>query len=239
MAPAQPHPGWYAVRNQERMEKIGDGIWETSHPLLLGGILELGHRMTVLRSGEGTLLVHSPVRLTATIKGALEALGQPSVFVAPSYLHDMYWHDYFEAYPDATFLAPGGMPVKGPFQPLDEHSIASDDVSLIKLDGMPNVREHLMYHHPSRSLIVADLVFNLDQNTGSLDQLAQRLAGIYGNLGPSRLFRFLIRDRASFSKSLERVFDLDFERIIMGHGKVLEENARNQLHEAYHSRNFI
>ncbi len=221
------------------MVEIGDGIWETSQPLRLGGILELGHRMTVLRLDDGKLLVHSPIRLTAAARSALEELGEPSVFVAPSYLHDMYWPEYFAAYPEATFLAPEGMPVKGPFQSFDERPLESDDLHLIRMDGMPNVREHLMYHRPSRSLIVADLVFNLDQNTGSLDQLAQRLAGIYGNLGPSRLFRFLIRDRVGFTKSLERVFDLDFERIIMGHGKVLEENARDQLHEAYHSRNFI
>ncbi len=39
---------------------LDDGLWTGERPFRLGGLLELGNRMTILRLRDGSLLVHSP-----------------------------------------------------------------------------------------------------------------------------------------------------------------------------------
>lgn len=42
----------------------------------------------------------------------------------------------------------------------------------------------------------------------------------------SRLFRMMIKDRAAFTASMQRIVALDFERIVVAHGDPITERAK-------------
>lgn len=51
----------------------------------------------------------------------------------------------------------------------------------------------------------------------------------------SRLYRAFIKDRAVFQNSLDRVFSVDFNRVIVGHGAIVEIGGPQALEQAYYS----
>jgi hypothetical protein len=54
-----------------------------------------------------------------------------------------------------------------------------------------------------------------------------------GRFGPHRLIRAGIRDRAAARRSLERILEWDFDRVVMSHGAVLERGGRARLRECF------
>jgi len=61
------------------------------------------------------------------------------------------------------------------------------------------------------------------------------IAGTFGRVGMSRMFKASIRDRAAFRRSAQRVLAWDFDRLITGHGKIVERGGREQLRKAIES----
>jgi hypothetical protein len=95
---------------------------------------------------------------------------------------------------------------------------------------MPQIQEHAFFHRPSKTLIVADLMFNLPPNVGAWTQLFLRAAaGIRDYPGMSRLFRFMIKDRAEFVSSIGRIADLDFDKVVVTHGVPILEDAKSRF----------
>ena len=52
-----------------RLERVAENVWEVNEPVKVPG-LRLEHRMTVMRLGSGTLVVHSPVRWSEGLRDA-------------------------------------------------------------------------------------------------------------------------------------------------------------------------
>jgi hypothetical protein len=98
---------------------------------------------------------------------------------------------------------------------------------------MPRVEEVVAFHRHSGSLLVADLVFNVTPAGDLFSEIIFRLAGMYGGVKASRLFRALIRDRIAFSKSLRRVLELPINRVLAAHGSFVETDAKTVLKDAF------
>ena len=60
-------------------------------------------------------------------------------------------------------------------------------------------------------------------------RIAFRILGAYGRLTPTVFERLLVRDRSAFRRSLQRILDWPFERVIVAHGEVLEMHGRDAL----------
>ena len=86
----------------------------------------------------------------------------------------------------------------------------------------------------TRTLILTDLVFNLTNYPSWRDRLFWRMSGVPRALGLSRTERLLLlRDREASSRTLRRAFEWPFERVVMAHGEIVEERARERLGEVY------
>jgi hypothetical protein len=217
---------------------LAENIWELSHPLPAGPIV-LDHRMTVVRLASGQLWVHSPVALDDTIRAGLDALGEVAYFVAPSTFHDLYWPPYFTAYPNARFFAAPGVREAHPDLPFtdvlsaDAPSSWSGELDQTLLEGMPKINEVAFLHPASQSLIVADMAFNYDRNVNLATCLMLKMTGCYGRFGVSRLFKLFIKDKKATRRSIDEILSWDFERIIVGHGHLVQSDGRQILKEAY------
>ncbi|HRE83716.1 MAG TPA: hypothetical protein PLN52_21910 [Opitutaceae bacterium] len=211
-------------------------LWTEFQPLRVFG-LPLGRRMAVVRTSDGRLVVFSPVRFSKEVRAQLDTLGKVSAFVVPSRFHDLFFDEYFPVYRDAVFFGSQASINDHPTWPLvsfEKGASLLADFSIIPLKGMPRVEEHLFLHARSRTLFLADAFFNLPKPSSLLAGLMLQLAGIGNRPTPSRLFRSLIKDRDAFRASIEQVLLHDFDRIVPGHGEVVESQGRQVFRNAFH-----
>jgi hypothetical protein len=221
------------------LNQLDTNLWELERPLKAPP-LRVGHRMTVARLVSGHLWVHSPVEFDESVAVSLAALGPASHFVAPSAYHDLHWSEWFARYPEATFYCAPGVKEEHPNLPFQrvlsatEHESWEAELPKLLIGGMPKLNEFAFLHAASRTLIVADLVFNFDvKQQQLLGKLFLKLNGIYGRAGCSRIFRRLIKDRAAFAASIEELMRWDFDRIVVGHGSICPTDGRGVLARAF------
>ena len=219
------------------LQKIDANLWEISRPVKMPG-LRMDHRMTVVRLESGGLLLHSPVGFDSGLGKALFELGPVQYLVAPSCYHDMYWTEWFREYPGAEFFCAPGMREEHPDLHF-HHTLCSaspgpwsGELEAHLIRGMPKNNEVAFWHRATRTLIVADLVFNLSTDQNIFARLFLKLNGIYGRVGCSRFFRAFIKDREAFDRSIDEILQWDFDRIVIGHGPIVERDGRAVLRQA-------
>jgi hypothetical protein len=132
-----------------------------------------------------------------------------------------------------TYLVPDGFS-KG--APLHAESLDllptewNDELKVMEIGGMPSVREHAFLHVASRTLIVADLMFTFGARASPFTRfVARHLLRLADGVGMSPFFRLMIRDRAAFDASLREILDWNFDRIIVGHGEMIECGGKSLL----------
>lgn len=213
-----------------------DLLWTDSQPLVLAG-LPVGRRVAVARAADGRLVVFSPLQGTPENIAALRALGDISALVVPSRFHDLFYPNYFRAFPDARFLGSRAILAEHPDWPLTE--IRDDTPELAgfahqMIGGMPKVDEQVFLHRASRTLLIADALFNVPAPAGLLGRLVSWAADIGGDAPrQSRFGRMNVRDRAAFAASVAAVAAWDFDRIVPGHGEVIERDGPRVWREAF------
>jgi hypothetical protein len=216
-------------------------LWSASHVFRWqAGLVPIPVRMTVIRLGDGQLILHSPVPVSPEIRLELEALGPVGFIVVPR-AHGRFAGQVAEIYPSARLLAapdPGWRQKK-----LSYHGSIADeppdswsgDVDSLLVAGF-RLQEVLLLHRPSRTLILTDLCFNIRRSSERLARLFFAANGMWQYFGPSRLIRRLaVSDRAAMGRSLERVLQWDFDRIVPGHGDVVERGGPAALRAAWPS----
>ncbi len=221
------------------LNPIAETLWELSRPVKLPG-LRVGHRMTVARLQTGELWVHSPVACDAMLAAELRAMGEPQHFVAPSTYHDLYWNEWFANFRDATFYCAPGLnenPREFAFDRVLSHNVREpweSELPKVLVRGMPKINEFVFLHQATGTLIVTDLVFNFDvAQQNLLGKLFLRLNGVYGRVGCSRIFRHFIKDRDAFEKSISEILALDFDRLVLAHGAIVDTGGKQTLTRAF------
>lgn len=218
--------------------QLHDHLWETNEPLTVLG-MALGHRMTVARLPDGSLWVHSPVAYDAELAAELDALGPVSHLVAPNCMHDTFVDGWLPKYPGIRFHAPPGFARRHPHLAVTDtlgpgpHPAWAGLLDQHHMRGMPILNEFVFLHRPSRTLIVADLAFNLGPDMPWLSRQLCRLNGCYCRFTPSRMFKSVIRDQATLRRSLDHILDWDFDRIILSHGANLPAGGPDALRKAF------
>lgn len=195
-----------------------------------GGLIRLPVRMTVLRLDGGRLVLHSPIPISAGLRAQLEALGEVGFIVVPQ-AHGKFAAQAAEAFPAARLLAAPKAPWRRKAVPFDG-SLSDeppaewrDRVECLRVRGF-RLNEVVLFHRPSRTLVLTDLCFNIRRSSSRAARVFFRADGIWQRFAPARLIRWLaVSDRDAFHASLERILRWDFERIIPGHGDVIERGG--------------
>jgi glyoxylase-like metal-dependent hydrolase (beta-lactamase superfamily II) len=195
-------------------------------------------RMTVIRLRAGGLILHSPGPLAPALREELDALG-PVAFIVVPQMHGRFAGRAAKAYPSARVLAAPAAPSLR--EPLAFHASLADqppaawagEVETHPLLGF-RLHEVVLFHRPSQTLVITDLCFNVQRSSSPVARAFFRANGMWRRFGPSRLVRLLgVSDRAAFRRSLEQVLRWDFERVVPGHGDVLERGGRPALRAAW------
>ena len=202
----------------------------------------IGRVVSVMRLESGRTVIHSTANFASEHLSEIRELGDPGWLVEATNFHDTCAKAGRSAFPEIPYLVPPGF--GGAFE-LDATPISEppsewgDELSVIEIGGMPKIREHAFFHRPSKTLVLADLCFNLPPEAGRWTHGFLRVAsGIRKYPGMSRLFRFHIKDRAAFVESMQKIASLDIERIVVAHGDPLVDNAKSKFLDVLASNGF-
>lgn len=211
---------------------IAENIWLFAYPLKLLGA-DFRRNVTVIRLASGELVIHSMGSFTPEDVAAINKLGRPGWLVEAMLRHDTFSEEGRAAFPGIPFLAPPGFSARVSFmtEPIVPAPPAwGDELQVIELQGVPIMKECAFFHAPSRTLIVADLVFNFG-NRESLWTKMLLIAGVGWKHDPgmSHPFKMAIKDKAAFQRSMETMLRWDFDRVIVGHGDMIECGGKEKL----------
>ena len=219
------------------LREIAPDLWIAEQPLRYLGF-EMGRRMAVIRLTGGDLLVHSPVELNTRLRRELDRLGELRFVVPASILHGhLYIEQYREVYPQARLFGVPGLERKRPDLHFDgilgdsPEPDWSDVLDQKRFEGhrvagrVLNEVEFL--HAKTRTLITGDLCFNIGPDWPLKTRLLAWGPRMRRRLGPTVAFRLGIRDREAARRSVERILEWDFDRVLPGHGEIVEAGGKD------------
>jgi Domain of unknown function (DUF4336) len=225
------------------LKPVADGVWIVDGaPVRPAPGLVLPVRMTVVRLTSGALWLHSPVRpsqgLVRGLAQALAELGPVRHLVAPNIAHWSFVALWRRHYPEATVWAAPGLgrrvPVRlrglridnelGPGAPGDW----AEEMDQAVVPGAAGFREIAFLHRASRTLILTDLIANLE--AGKLPLTMRLFARANGMLAPEGRAPLYLRAavlmrRREAAGALAPLLDRQPERVIFAHGLWFAQNG--------------
>ena len=229
----------------DTLKPVAPDLWIVdSGPL--SGPLPLPVRMTVVKLSDGSVWLHAPTRFDAALARAIEGIGPIRHLVAPNIAHWMFLAAWQRRFPDATTWAAPELRQRGQVRrkieagelrldrDLDEQSPEdwAGDIRQTVVPGGLGFREIAFFHTASRSLILTDLVLNLEpQKLPWHLRLPMRLAGATAPDGRAPLYlRVAVRlGGREASRAAGARVALAPQRVLFAHGAWFERDATPAL----------
>lgn len=257
-----PTSSHFLTALQMVIRKVAPAILACSTPFNRFGHIKIGGRGTVVKLADSSLAVFSPVALTDIVKSKIqEELGSINVkyITALDQEHHIFLESWQKEWPEAKVIAPETLPDyrdkqnynklpaeswklmkkadKSNGLSVDPTFDAEFDIEYVDAHGN---KELVFNHKPSRTLIEADLLFNLpateqfsrsgeDATSGLLTKLFMKINGTEGSATAQKRFIWYAissGDRQGFAESVDRISKWDFDRIIPCHGDVIETGGK-------------
>ncbi|WP_230966029.1 DUF4336 domain-containing protein [Nostoc sp. NZL] len=227
------------------LREIDKNIWVAEQPLRYFG-LSVGTRMTVISLANSELVVISPIQVDQATIDQLNKIGNVRHIVAPNLYHYLFASKFKHFYPKATFWAAPGLNSKKPELPIDQIIKADennflDEIQYLLFDGFRTfglsgpdfLNECVFFHSESRTLVLTDTAYHFDESFPLITQLAARVIGTYKTLSPSWLERLSTQEKEKVRQSVKNILAWDFERVIVAHGSIIENNGKQKFREGY------
>jgi len=242
---------------------VTSNITTLSVPFLRFGMVKVGGRATIVKMKTGSLAVFSPVALTSEVKAKVASMGTMKYIVAPDIEHHIFMSPWAQEYPNAELIGPEGLPEKRQgdpstskekfkhvFTPKNQREMQISPEWDAEFDceyfHSHQNKELVFLHKPSKTLIEADVLFNLPAAEQFSRSGVAATAGVFSKLFGAIMNtrgdmvwqkRFLwygaaSSNRTAFADSAKRVARWDFDRIIPCHGDVIETGGKSVFNTA-------
>lgn len=236
------HPEDVAYPPLDTPKPIAENVWIVdSGPMRAMG-MSLPVRMTVIRLSDSTLLLHSPTRFSSELGQALEALGPIRHLVAPNSAHWTFLKDWQTYYPDAVTSAAPGLRNRRQVQRsgvrLDrdlgfvEPSGWESEIVEVFVYGIGGFCEVALFHKASRTLVLTDLVQNLEPRKLPIwMRLPARFAGNAAPDGRAPAYlRAVVKLKGRQPRDAAKMLvELSPGRVVFTHGRWFESDGTAQL----------
>lgn len=223
-------------------QSLAENLWLLAYPLKMLGA-DLRRNVTLIRLRSGKLVIHSTAPFTPEDVAAIRALGEPGWLLDGILRHDTFAEEGRMAFLGVPYLAPEGFSELIGFAttPIVPAPIEWDgELLALEIQGAPEARDTALFHVPSRTLILTELVFNFGSDEPIWTELLLRAAvGGDHHPGMSRPVKAGVKDEAAFRNSLATILGWDFDRVIVGHGDVIENGGKAKLRVAFETAGFI
>lgn len=216
------------------LSALAPDLWIATASIKFGGGVRFPLVMAVARLPDGGVALVSPIPMDDALAAEVAAVGPVRFVVAPNRYHHLYAGAALERFPAARLVGVPGLAAKRPDLRFDATlgegaSPFGEGLAAHVIAGAPRIAEAALFHPASRTVMVVDLVFNVVSPETVMTRLALRLTGAHRGLARSRIWRFLIKDRAAFDRSMDAILAWDFDRLVMSHGAPIDGDARVQL----------
>jgi hypothetical protein len=93
------------------------------------------------------------------------------------------------------------------------------------------------YHRSSRTLLLVDLIENFTDQTPNVNWLLKlwwkAVFRMWDNPKPAPEYQMGWQDKTAANRSLRKILEWDFDKIIISHGDLIEVNAKERALEAW------
>ncbi|KAB1077392.1 DUF4336 domain-containing protein [Methylobacterium soli] len=224
------------------LKPVAPDLWIVdSGPLRALG-LPLPVRMTVIRLPDGAIWLHSPTRHDEGLQRAIEALGPIRHLVAPNSAHWSFVAAWQRHCPDAATWGAPKLRERGPVRRANlriDHDLGAEAppawsgaLRQVLVPGGFGFREVAFFHAGSRTLILTDLVLNLEP--GRLPWPMRPLAHLVGITAPDgrapAYLRLVVKARKrAAARAAAALVGLAPERVVFSHGAWFERDGTPRL----------
>lgn len=223
-------------------ELIPNRIWLKKYPVHYAG-LNFTARATVIRLTNGELWVHSPSPLGEELLDGIRGIGPVAHLVAPGSYHYFHVEAWQEAFPEAIVWICPGVERKKPDLEFDwfladrPPDAWAEELDQVLVRGNRFIWEVVFLDRPSKTLIVTDLLENIGEKSGPVDwQLKlwwKVVFHMWDNPKPAPEYQMGWQDKRAAKRSLERILEWDFDRIVLSHGENIESDPKAVLRKAW------
>ena len=192
---------------------------------------DVERRMTVVRLGDGRLVVYSAIALDEEAMRALEDFGTPAFLVVPSDIHRMDARAWKQRYPRMEVVAPAGARAKiEEIVHVDATEVDFGDagVRFVTVEGTGAREAALLVETKSgTTLIVSDVIFNLANRPGLGGWLWKTIGMTGDEPHLPRLVRMRrVEDKGAIQAQLHSWSRLpNLNRVILAHGSMVTADA--------------
>jgi hypothetical protein len=216
------------------LEPLVQDVWTARAPFRFLSFA-IGNRMTVVRLPDGGVLLHSPIAIDDTLRAEIDKIGPVRHIVAPNLFHHLFVRPAMQAYPEAKLHAVPELAKKRPDLRID-HTLGESTwdgaITTVTIPGTM-LRETVLFHAPSGTLISADLLEYFERCDEAWTRTYLKAAGVYQKATWNRLLRFLYRDRKAARPAIDKLLELPIERITISHGDNITTDARGALRNGF------
>jgi hypothetical protein len=221
------------------LQSFAEDIWIANGPRVRFLVASLPTRMIVVKLGDGSLWINSPVAVSSETLNQIEAIGPVRYLVAPTDLHVWRLQQWRKRFPDAELWGPpkisrgsSQMAFTGLLQNVAPAGWAGDLEQLV-FKGNMFIEEVEFLHRKSRTLILTDFLQNYNAEAGDLaGNVIKKIGGVLGGGVPLDV-RLSFTDRQLAREILAKLLSWDFDKLIVAHGSCLEHDAKAFVEKAF------
>lgn len=220
----------------EPLREFAADVWIADGPIVRAVGFPFPTRMIVVKLGDGSLWINSPVIASPSEMEGLSTIGTVKYLVAPTPLHVWRLQRWAEAFPEAQVWLP---PQRRPRPSSPGHVLGdlpprawSAEIDQLVFRGSMVLDEVHFLHRKTRTLIIADFIQNYRVVKGRrLFNAFLRCGGVLDGGVPVDI-------RLSFNKrigreSLVRLLSWDFDNLIVAHGECVRNRATAFVERAF------
>lgn len=217
---------------------VADRLWCLERPVWFSGA-RLRTRTTIIRLDDGSLLLHTPAPPTDALAEELRALGPVRWLVVPNCWHHLGAPAAAARFREAKLVGPASALRRNRALRLDLHLHDEEfgklvpEFEALPLAGVPFWDETVLYHRPTQTLIGADIVCSAGAGDHFSWRWGARLTGCYERVRVPPDARKKLQDKAAAARSLRAMLERRVERLIIGHGDIIEAGCREHLAQAW------
>ena len=227
-------PTWNVLPH-DPIEKLESNLWRVEGAIGSGPMRRV---MTVVRLGDGGLLIHNAINMEEASMRELEEWGTPRFIIVPNGFHRMDCGAYKARYPEAQVSCPRAAVSR-------VNKAAAVDLTFDefpKLDGVTlrhvagtKDREGalLIQHDEGSTLVLNDLVFNMPHRPGVGGWILKHITNSSGGPRISRISKaFLVANKAQVAEDVRTLAATPgLKRLIVSHQDPLETRVPETLRQ--------
>lgn len=229
------------------LKKIADNLWIVDGEEVMMDFkffkVPFSTRMTVIRLKNGDIWVHSPIKPSDNLLSEIKRLGEVKHLIAPNVLHYSYINEWHQLFPEAkVWLARGvlkrarkiGMNLDYGQELSKAHW--NEEILFATFEGSFYVKEVVFFHTESSTLILTDLIENIEtEKVSFFEELLFKIGDNHYPNGktPRDLRMSFLFGKKQALKSYRKIKKWEAKNIIISHGPCIIGQAKEMLNQAF------